>query len=107
LLGFGAMDRMRYLQNDWPPTPPSIKYRGGDVILDASPESPNVIMVLGNQFEKMARLGDTLIHRCQRRAHFQAPDISSNRLRRPRWRTTEAVVRFGDDRVQAGVDRCP
>ncbi|WP_232321037.1 DUF5994 family protein [Mycobacterium shimoidei] len=55
-LRFGMIDRIRYHENDWPPTPPSIKHRGADVILDASQESPNVITAFGREFGKLTLL---------------------------------------------------
>ncbi len=55
-LRFGTIDRVRYHQSDWSPKPPSIKYQGGDVTLDASQDSPNVITVFGQQFGRLALL---------------------------------------------------
>ena len=55
-LRFGSIARVRYHQSDWSPTPPSIKDKGGNVILDASQDSPNVITVFGNQLGRLALL---------------------------------------------------
>jgi hypothetical protein len=55
-LRFGPMDRLRYHQSDWSPTPASIKHHGGDVILDASQDSPNVITVFGKRLGRLALL---------------------------------------------------
>lgn len=55
-LRFGRIDRVRYHQSDWPPTPSSIKYLGGNVILDASHDSPNIITVFGQRFGRLALL---------------------------------------------------
>jgi Family of unknown function (DUF5994) len=55
-LRLGPIDRLRYHQRDWSPTPPSIKHQGGNVILDASQDSPNVITVFGEQLGRLALL---------------------------------------------------
>ena len=66
-LRFGSIAGVRYHQSDWSPTPPSIKDNGGNVILDASQDSPNVITVFGNQLGRLALLGGAPIHRRRRR----------------------------------------
>ena len=55
-LRFGPIDRVRFHQSDWSPTPPSIKHQGGNVILDASQDSPNVITVFGKRLGRLALL---------------------------------------------------
>ena len=55
-LRLGTIDRVRYHQRDWSPTPPSIKHQGANVILDASQDSPNVITVFGKQLGRLALL---------------------------------------------------
>ncbi len=55
-LRFGVIDRVRYHQTGWSPTPPSIKHQDDDVILDATAESSNVITLFGKQFGKLALL---------------------------------------------------
>ena len=55
-LRFGPIDRLRYHQSDWSPTPASIEHQGGDVILDASEDSQNVITVFGQRFGRLALL---------------------------------------------------
>lgn len=55
-LRFGPIDRVRYHQTDWSPTPPSVDHHGGDVILDASQDVPNVITVFGKRVGKLALL---------------------------------------------------
>jgi hypothetical protein len=55
-LRFVVIDQVLYRENDWPPTPSSIKHRDRDVILDAVQDSPNVITVFGTQFGKLALL---------------------------------------------------
>ncbi|MEB3979729.1 DUF5994 family protein [Mycobacterium sp. 663a-19] len=52
-LRFGVIDRVRYHQSDWSSAPSSLKHLGGDVILDASQDSPNVITVFGKKFGKL------------------------------------------------------
>jgi hypothetical protein len=53
---FGIVDRVRYHQSDWSPTPPSINHQDSDVILDASQDLPNVITVFVRQFGRLALL---------------------------------------------------
>nr|WP_082966718.1 DUF5994 family protein [Mycobacterium sp. 852002-51163_SCH5372311] len=55
-LRFGPVDRVRYHQDDWSPTPSSLKHEGGEVILDASQDAPSVITVFGKQFGRLALL---------------------------------------------------
>ncbi len=55
-LRFDTIDRVRYHQSDWSTTTPSIKHQGGDVILDASQDSPTVITVFGQQLGRLALL---------------------------------------------------
>ena len=55
-LRFDVIDRVRYHQNDWSPTAPSLKHESGEVILDSSQDSPNVITVFGPQFGRLALL---------------------------------------------------
>jgi hypothetical protein len=55
-LRFGAIDRLRYHQRDWSPTPPSIEHQGSRVMLDASHDSPNVITVFGKDLGRLALL---------------------------------------------------
>jgi hypothetical protein len=55
-LRFDVIDRVRYHQNDWSPTPPSLKHESGEVILESSQDSPNVITVFGPQFGRLALL---------------------------------------------------
>lgn len=55
-LRFGPIDRVRFHQSDWSPTPPSIKHQGGNVILDASQDSPNVITVFRERLGRLALL---------------------------------------------------
>ena len=55
-LRFGTIDRLRYHQSDWSPTPPSMKHQGVNVTLDTSHDSPNVITVFGKQLGRLALL---------------------------------------------------
>jgi hypothetical protein len=53
-LRLDVIDRVRYHQNDWSPTPPSLKLETGEVILESSQDSPNVITVFGPKFGRLA-----------------------------------------------------
>lgn len=53
---FGIIDRVRYHESDWSPTPFSIEHQGDEVSLDATPELPNVITVFGEQVGKLVLL---------------------------------------------------
>jgi hypothetical protein len=55
-LRFGVINRVRYHQSDWSSAPSSLKHLGGDVILDASQDSPNVMTVFGKEFGRLALL---------------------------------------------------
>nr|WP_232000672.1 DUF5994 family protein [Mycobacterium kyorinense] len=55
-LRFGPIDRVRYHQTDWSSTPPSVDHKGGDVILDTSQDTPNVVTVFGKRVGKLALL---------------------------------------------------
>lgn len=52
----GEIDRVRYHQNDWSPATPSLEHQGGEVILDPSTESSNVISVFGERFGRLRLL---------------------------------------------------
>lgn len=55
-LRLGVIDRVRYHQSDWSSAPSSLKHLGGDVVLDASQGSRNVITVFGKEFGRLALL---------------------------------------------------
>lgn len=55
-LRFGPIDGVLYHESDWSPAPLSIKHQRGEVILEASQESPNVISVFGQQFGRLILL---------------------------------------------------
>jgi hypothetical protein len=53
---FGTIDRVHYHESDWSPTPQHVKHPGGDIVLDSSHDSPNVMSVSGHQFGKLTLL---------------------------------------------------
>ena len=58
-LRFGTIDRVQYHESDWSPAPQHIKHikhPDGDIILDDSQDSRNVISVSGQQFGKLTLL---------------------------------------------------
>lgn len=55
-LRFGPIDRVGYCRKGWLPTPSSMEYEDGQVILDTSRDSPNVITVFGQQVGRLALL---------------------------------------------------
>ena len=55
-LRFGPIDGVLYHESDWSPAPLSIKHMGGEVVLEASQESPNVISVFGQQVGRLILL---------------------------------------------------
>ena len=55
-LRFGPIDGVLYHESDWSPAPLSIKHQGGEVVLEASQESPNVISVFGQQVGRLILL---------------------------------------------------
>lgn len=52
----GTIDRVVYHESDWSSAPPSMKQKDGDVMLDASQDSPNVISIFGKQFGRLTLL---------------------------------------------------
>jgi hypothetical protein len=52
----GEIDRVHYHHTDWSPATPVLKHQGGEVILDPSAESPNVITLFGERFGRLPLL---------------------------------------------------
>ena len=55
-LRFGTIDRVQYHERDWSPAPQHIMHQDGDIILNDSQDSPNVISVSGQQFGQLTLL---------------------------------------------------
>lgn len=52
-LRLGSIDSVHYHEDDWSPSPLSIKHQGDQVILSAHQDWPNVVSVFGPRFGRL------------------------------------------------------